>query len=468
MTKFDETKIFKRPTQFPRICPNSIDLLAHYNTLHFTSQARAEYRSELRFVRGQQLNRLASKKKLLKKSTFEITGVSEMDGTPIDDPLEAATAVNQFTANVGHHSSFDPASIPESVLNPIRERADPTHSSFSEMITVEEVQKAVRAIKNRKAVGIDELPGELIKTGGNVMVDALHLLFNAIWRSGRLPLIWKTGIIKPFPKVQRKQIPIDKLRPICLLPIISKVMEKVVKDRLVGYLESNELLVDEQSGFRANRNTTDNMVRLAEHAYWAKKQNQIGALVSLDIAKAYDSVNRDLLKFLLGVYGVSDRMLGFLNNFLSDRYGCVHLFGKESERIRYERGVPQGAVLSPVLFNMVINLICHDVTVSKSLFADDVNLWFFDESRPRVVSEMNRALGAMHSNADMLLLRFAVQKCKVLWFFDDEHDPGPDDDASEHAGLSYSAFFEQTLNSVERAQADGTNASVLSADRWPW
>ena len=95
-----------------------------------------------------------------------------------------------------------------------------------------------------------------------------------------------------------------------------------------------------------------------------------------------------------------------------------------------------------VLFNMVINLICHDVTVSRSLFADDVNLWFFDESRPRVVSQMNRALGAMHSNADMLLLRFAVQKCKVLWFFGDEHDPGPDDDAS---GVDESKDAQSTL-----------------------
>lgn len=380
-------------------------------------EARAAFRRELRYVRDRMMKRMAAHKKLLKQSSFQFSSICGMDGVPIMDAFEAASTVNEFTANVGYDTKFDPSTIPDRLLNPIRAKARPQSNCFSDPIESSEVVDAVKKIKRRKACGIDQLPGELIKAGGDVMIEALSLLFNAVWRTGQSPLMWKTGVIKPLPKENKKQLQCDKLRPICLLPIVSKVMERIVKTRLATYLETNELLVDEQSGFRQHRNTVDNMVRLAEHAYWAKTKKQIGVMVSLDISKAYDSVNRDLLKFLMRQYGISDRMLMFLHNFLDDRYGCVQLFGKVSDQIRYDRGVPQGAVLSPVLFNLVINLICEDVTVCKSLFADDVNLWCFDVDRPTIVRSMNAALQIMMSNASTLLLKFAVHKCKAMWFF---------------------------------------------------
>ena len=164
-------------------------------------------------------------------------------------------------------------------------------------------------------------------------------------------------------------------RPISLLPIFSKIFEKVLFDGLYSFLHSNNLLSDNQSGFRPGDSTINQLLSITHDIYVSFENQSETRAVFLDISKAFDKVWHEGLLHKLNCSGVDGNLLNLLSSFLSNRFQRVVLNGTHSDWLPLKSGVPQGSVLGPLLFLVYINDLTDNISSNIKLFADDSSLF---------------------------------------------------------------------------------------------
>ena len=204
-------------------------------------------------------------------------------------------------------------------------------------------------------------------------------IFNIIWTEGEIPKVFKHAIIIPIQKPDKDSSDAASYRPISLTSHIGKILETIVTKRLNFYLEQNNIINKNQSGFRRARQTMDQIAQLVHEAEKAKRQNKILSAVMLDLEKAYDTLWREGTLDEIDKIGIGGNMYNYILNFLKDRTFQVRV-GKELSDVHTQtNGVPQGAVISPTLFNIMINEIgkleekIEKVNIGQ--FADDVCIY---------------------------------------------------------------------------------------------
>ena len=182
-------------------------------------------------------------------------------------------------------------------------------------------------------------------------------LFNTIWLSGKIPSSWKEAIVVPIPMPNKDLSDPTNYRPIALTSCLCRTMERMVNERLVWVLESKKLLSKFQCGFRKDQSTLDHPVRF-EHVIrdaFARKKQILA--VFFDLEKAYDTTWKHGILTDLFYLEFRGRLPIFIQNFLSDRHFQVKSGSTFSNSYLQENGVPQGSILSPMLFNLKINNI---------------------------------------------------------------------------------------------------------------
>ena len=164
-------------------------------------------------------------------------------------------------------------------------------------------------------------------------------------------------------------------RPISLTSNVSKLFDKMVVCRLKWFLEYYNILTFTQSGFQQRRKTTDRILSLHDiiQKSLANKHNVLA--IFIDIEKAYDMVNKNVLLLKLLKFGITGRMFQFISSFLSNRTFQVRVGSTLSMTKLLENGTPQGSVLSPVLFSLMINDLPNKITSPSALYADDFCFW---------------------------------------------------------------------------------------------
>ena len=203
------------------------------------------------------------------------------------------------------------------------------------------------------------------------LVTLLHI-FNGIWTTGVFPESWRLAAIIPFQKPGKDHAEPTNYRPIALTSCLCKTLERMINKRLVWYLESNKHITKFQSGFRAERSTNDNLVRLETFICHAFLKREHAVAVFFDLEKAYDTTwQYGILKDLHN-FGLKERLPNFTESFLEDRAIQVRVGSTLSDLYDQEQGVPQGAILSMILLNDVINCLDYDV----SLYVDDFCICF--------------------------------------------------------------------------------------------
>ena len=223
--------------------------------------------------------------------------------------------------------------------------------------------------------GGDRLCYEMFKHLPDSSIDIFLQLFNAIWTSGYIPKNWLHSIVIPIHKANKPANLSVSYRPISLTSNLCKLMEKIVATRLKWFLEKNNLLNNLQSGFRSRRRTTDHLLRLHDAIYKALANKRSVLTVFLDIEKAYDMVCRDALLLKLLRLGISGEMFNFIKSFLTNRTFQVRIDSSYSHTKKLENGLPQGSILSPILFSIMINDLPNVLTCPAALFADDCCFW---------------------------------------------------------------------------------------------
>ena len=226
----------------------------------------------------------------------------------------------------------------------------------------------IRNLNPNKAT--DGISGQILLLCDNSVVLPLKLIFQNILVTSIYPDMWKLANVTPIYKKGDKQL-VTNYWPISLLPICGKRFEKIIFNNLYGYLNENNLLTNNQSGFRPGDSTTNQLLYLVNEIHEAfenSKSLEIRA-VFLDISKAFDKVWHEGLIFKLKQNGISGSLLTLFENYLCNRKQRVVLNGSCSDFFTIESGVPQGSVL------IYINDLETNIKSNIKFFADDTMLF---------------------------------------------------------------------------------------------
>ena len=244
-------------------------------------------------------------------------------------------------------------------------------------ISAKELREALHRGGNGKSPGPDDICYEMLRRLDGVGFGKLLELINLSWSQGEVPLSWRQSTIVPLLKPGKNPSDTNSYRPISLTSSLCKVTERVVANRLRYYLESNQLLNREQSGFRKKRGCSDHILRLQNDLKRSMWKGGGTLAVFLDLEKAFDMVWRDGLLLKLVNIGVKGRMIKWIKSFLSNREARVRVGSTLSDPVSMVNGTPQGSVMSPLLFLVMMSDIPSDEVdgLRTSVFADDVAVW---------------------------------------------------------------------------------------------
>lgn len=256
-----------------------------------------------------------------------------------------------FSALLNQHSTTD-----QTILDELPEH--PPINDLSEPPTFMEVRAAVRALKNNKSPGADNIPAELLKEGGYLCTRALHQCILGAWEDESIPQQWRDANIVAIYKNKGDKSICGNSRGISLLSVAGKVLAKVMLQRLINNI-TEQVLPESQCGFRKNRSTVDMIFTTRQLQEKCREQHQDLFLAFIDLSKAFDTVNRELLWSVLIRFGCPAKFVNILRQFHDGMMARVTIGGQESAPFPVCTGVRQGCVLAPVLFNVFLLCVTH-------------------------------------------------------------------------------------------------------------
>ena len=292
-----------------------------------------------------------------------------------------------------------------------------TNENYNLPFTISELENSLKNAHD-SAAGADEVHYQLLKHLPRISLQTLLNIFNRIWEEGTFPESWTKATIIPTPKPNKDHTNPTNYRPIALTSCLCKTMERMINNRLNFYLESNNIISEHQSGFRKNRSTADQLVRLESYIRNAFVKKQHVVAIFFDLEKAYDTTwKHGILKDIHKI-GLKGNLPKFISNFLSNRCFRVKVGSSFSDVYEQEQGVPQGSILSPTLFNIKINNIikCLDDDVNCSLYVDDFLICYRSKDMKTIETKLQNNLNKIEKWTVENGFKFSMIKTNCVHF----------------------------------------------------
>ena len=331
----------------------------------------------------------------------------------IQDSKEIANELNEYFVNVGptlaNKIDYDYSRDQCLNLNAIIVK-----SKFKlSIVRTETVKKALQRLSNDKATGIDGIPIKLLKLAIPFILDSLTHIVNMSLVSGTFPDDWKKARVVALHKGGSKE-PCN-YRPISILPVSSKVIKRIAFDQFYGYLNDNSLINKFQSGFRPLHSTSTAMLNTTDEWLISFDNGKIVCVVLLDLKKAFDTVDFQLLLLKLRYYGADEQTIKWFASYLNGRIQSTSVNGASSTPRPVLCGIPQGSILGPLLFILHINDLPAGLKHCKvSMYADDTLLYCEGTDLNEICIKVNEDLQYVKTWLDHNKLSLNVNKTEYM------------------------------------------------------
>ena len=327
---------------------------------------------------------------LNKTKTSTLIPQLRLDDRDITDPDDIAESFNSYFSRIGE-------SLAQTIPNSNKKfheflQGPNTSSIFFTPTNCFEILDIVNNLKTNKSPGFDRINNFLLKSVINQIVRPLVYILNLSLSSGQVPSNMKVAKVIPIFK-KGNNLLVSNYRPISLLTSLSKVLEKIVYKRTVDFLNKHDILSNEQFGFREKHSTSHALLSVIDKIARSIDSSRHTVGIFLDLSKAFDTINHNILLYKLSHYGIRGRALDWFKSYLSNRDQFVHINGTSSSKQPILCGVPQGSLLGPLLFLIYINDIKNSSNILQFiLFADDSNIFYSHADPVELVTKVNSEL----------------------------------------------------------------------------
>ena len=339
------------------------------------------------------INKLINRKKRYTKSIASLKCPGSLRTTT--DPSKISNILNKHFSSVGHNLASKIPESSNSFTKYLPKESFPNSFVF-ELVSPNEIEKEIMAIPLNKAHGLFSCPVRILRWARLTLSKPLSDLFNMSIQNGTYPSKLKFAKVIPVHKGNDELIPTN-YRPISLLSIFNRILEKLVCIRIKNFLDKYNILFRSQYGFREKHSTQHAILDIVNQIQTNMDNNLFSCGIFIDLQKAFDTVNHAILVKKLHFYGIRGVVNDWFLSYLSNRTQTVQIGDSISDKCNVLTGIPQGSVLGPLLFILYIN----DIYTSSSklkfyLFADDTNLLFADKNLKSLEHTVNNEL--LHVN----------------------------------------------------------------------
>jgi Reverse transcriptase (RNA-dependent DNA polymerase) len=345
-----------------------------------------------------------------------------INGNIINCPSKIVNSFSDYYVDCIHQLKRE---IPKTLFKLNNNMFNNPNSMFLNPITNVEINKIIKRLKNKKSSGFDEFPDFVIKKCADELDDVLSYIINKSFEQGIFPEILKTAVIKPLYKKGCKKI-VNNYRPLNLLSVFSKIFERAYLFRLLSFLSQYKILDNFQHGFRKKKSTETAIFDLIDSILKSIDENDKTAGIFLDLSKAFDVVDHEILLSKLYAYGIRGNSFHWIKSFLKDRKQYVHISiiekGKEINYISDEKiinhSVIQGSLLGPILFLLYINdLPLHiDDSVHPVGYADDSNFKVTGPNNTLLTTNIKDLISEVKNYFNQNGLKLNVDKTEIIQF----------------------------------------------------